>query len=364
MRFILALTFTALALAQAPTAPPVPAVPVRSPEVQPDRRVTFRLRAPMAKVVMVDRETGGRTPMTKSEDGVWTLTTDPLAADIYGYRMIVDGLAILDPVNPMMKTNLLNPTSAVRVPGESSWDERAVPHGNLVEHFYESKVAGDRRSFFVYTPPGYDARAGRKYPVLYLLHGFSDGSDGWSTVGRAHVIFDNLMAGKKITPMLVVMPLGYGEPAVLKGPRDPDMNRRNVTKHKETLLQEVIPQVEKSYRVKPGVADRAIAGLSMGGGESLYSGLTAPYTFAYVASFSGAVPEPAMLNGLDEGINKKVKLLWIACGKDDGLMKRNLAFIDSLKEKKVKYVWTETEGAHTWFVWRRNLTALAPQLFR
>ena len=365
MRFTLALTFATLALAQPPATPPTPpAPPVRSPEVLADHRVTFRLRAPQANTVVLDRETGGRTPMTKGDDGVWSLTTDALAPDIYGYRFVLDGVAVMDPVNPMMKTNLLNSTSAVRVPGQSSWDERDVPHGNLTEHFYESKIAGDHRSFFVYTPPGYDARASRKYPVLYLLHGFSDGSDGWSTVGRAHVIMDNLLADSKITPMLVVMPLGYGEPAVLRGPRDPDMNRRNVTKHKETLLQEVIPQVEKTYRVKADVADRAIAGLSMGGGESLYSGLTAPHAFAYVASLSGSIPEPAMLEGLDEGLNKKLKLLWIACGKDDFLYKRNMAFIETLKEKKVKHVWNETEGAHTWFVWRRNLTALAPQLFR
>jgi enterochelin esterase-like enzyme len=347
-----------MVLAQAPT-------PVRSPEVQADRRVTFRLRAPQAKEVLVDRETGGRTPMTKGDDGVWTLTTDPLNADIYGYRFIVDGSAFMDPVNPKMKTNLLGPTSAVYVTGHESWDERDVPHGALTEHFYESKVAGDHRSFFIYTPPGYDARAGRKYPVLYLLHGFSDGSDGWSMVGRAHVILDNLIADKKAVPMLVVMPLGYGEPAILKpGPRDPEIGKRNVTKHKDTLLQEVIPQVEKAYRVNTSQSERAIAGLSMGGGESLYSGLTAPYAFAYVASFSGAVPEMATLPGLDESINKKLKLLWIACGKDDFLVKRNVAFIESLKEKQIKHTWNQTEGAHTWPVWRRNLTELAPLLFR
>lgn len=357
MRFLQFLALSSLVYAQAPA-------PVRSPEVNADRRVTFRLRAPQAREVLVDRETAGRAPMTKGEDGVWTLTTDPLNPDIYGYRFVVDGAAFMDPVNAMMKTNLLGPNSAVHVTGQESWDPREVPHGSLTEHFYESKIAGDRRSFFVYTPPGYDAREGRRYPVLYLLHGFSDGSDGWSTVGRAHVILDNLIADKKALPMLVVMPLGYGEPAVLKGPRDPDMNRRNVTKQKDTLLQEVMPQVERAYRVKASAADRAIAGLSMGGGQSLYGGLTVPYAFAYVASFSGAAPEAAMLEGLDESINKKVKLLWIACGKDDFLLKRNLAMIDMLKEKKVKHVWNETAGAHTWPVWRRNLTELAPQLFR
>jgi enterochelin esterase-like enzyme len=362
MRFTLALTMAFAAFAQAPATPPPP--PIRSPEVAADRTVTFRLRAPKATEVLLDREFSKRTPMVKGDDGVWTLTTEPLAPEIYGYRFVVDGTLFLDPVNRMMKTNLLGSTSAVHVPGDNSWDERDVPHGALTEHFYESKIAGDRRSYFVYTPPGYDARASKKYPVLYLLHGFSDGSDGWSVVGRAHVILDNLIAEKKALPMLVVMPLGYGEPAILRGPRTPDMGRTNVTKHKETLLQEVIPQVEKMYRVAASPAERAIAGLSMGGGESLYSGLTAPHAFAYVASFSGAVPEQAMLDGLDESVNKKVKLLWIACGKDDFLFKRNLAFIDVLKEKKVKHVWNETEGAHTWPVWRRNLTVLTPMLFR
>ena len=272
MRFSLILALSGFAYAQAPP-------PVRSPEVHPDLRVTFRLRAPKATEVMLDREAGTRAAMTKGEDGVWTLTTEPLAPEIYGYRFFVDGLGIMDPVNPMMKTNLLSSTSAVHVPGQQTWDPRDVPHGAITEHFYESKVAGDRRNFFVYTPPGYDARAGRKYPVLYLLHGFSDGSDGWSVVGRAHVILDNLIADQKALPMLVVMPLGYGEPAVLRGPRDPDMNRRNVTKHKETLLQEVIPQVEKTYRVKADTANRAIAGLSMGGGQALSIGFHRPDLF-------------------------------------------------------------------------------------
>ena len=363
MRLTWIFLLTAPLLAQVPPPAPPP-VAIRSPEVLADQRVTFRLRAPKAAEVIVDRETAKRAPMMKGDDGVWTLTTDPLTPDIYGYRFFVDGVGMMDPVNPMLKTNLLGPTSAVHVPGQQSWDPRDVPHGSLTEHFYESKIAGDRRSFFVYAPPGYDARAGKKYPVLYLLHGFSDGSDGWSTVGRAHVILDNLIADQKALPMLVVMPLGYGEPAVLRGPRDPGMNRRNVTKHKDTLLQEVIPQVEKAYRVKTEPAHRAIAGLSMGGGESLYSGLTAPYAFSYVASFSGAAPETELLAGLDEGVNKKVKLLWIACGKDDFLFKRNLAFLDMLKEKNVTYSWNQTEGAHTWPVWRRNLTSLAPLLFR
>jgi len=277
MQLTLTFLLTAVLYAQAPPTPP-PA-PIRSPEVLADQRVTFRLRAPKAAEVFVDRETSKRTPMVKGDDGVWTLTTDPLTPDIYGYRFFVDGVGMMDPVNPMMKTNLLGPTSAVHVPGQQSWDPRDVAHGTLTEHFYESKVASDRRSFFVYTPPGYDARAGKKYPVLYLLHGFSDGSDGWSIVGRAHVILDNLIADQKAVPMLVVMPLGYGEPAVLRGARDPGMNRLNVTKHKDTLLQEVIPQVEKAYRVKTDPANRAIAGLRWAAAKAFTPDLLPPTPF-------------------------------------------------------------------------------------
>src|SRR2546423_6259277 len=189
-----------------------------SPEVHADKRVTFRFRAPNAKEVSLTLEgTPESIPMQKDDQGLWTVTTAPLEPDYYGYSFIPDGVHLIDPENPLMKPNLLGTTSQVHVPGLAAlaWETNSVPHGEVHHHFYKSNVVGDERDFYVYTPPGYDARAKKKYPVLYLLHGFSDDASGWTAVGRAHVILDNLIAQGKAKPMLIVMPLGYGAPEIL-----------------------------------------------------------------------------------------------------------------------------------------------------
>jgi enterochelin esterase family protein len=229
---------------------------------------------------------------------------------------------------------------------------------------------GDHRDYFVYTPPGYNATAKTVYPVLYLLHGFSDDASGWTSVGRAHVILDNLLAAGKVKPMLVVMTLGYGEPQILSrtAPRTPDMNRRNLDRFRESLIAEVIPAVERDYRAARDRSLRAIAGLSMGGGESLYTGLNNIDKFAYVGAFSaggGSGPDyAAMYPGLDGKSAARLKGLWIACGRDDRLIESNKKFLEWLKSKDVKFTWTETGGAHTWMVWRRYLADFTPLLFR
>jgi hypothetical protein len=218
-------------LAQPPQAPP----PIQSPEVQSDHRVTFRFRDPNAKAVVLTREGGPRLPMEKDEQGVWSVTTDALEPDLYGYSFVADGVSLIDPSNHLMKPNLLSPQSVVHVPGPASlpWEINNVPHGTIHRHFYNSGVVGDDREFYVYTPPGYDATAKTQYPVLYLLHGFSADASGWTAVGRAHVILDNLIAQGKAKPMLVVMPLGYGAPEIVSrtGPsmRDPNLRARNWT---------------------------------------------------------------------------------------------------------------------------------------
>src|SRR5689334_19823810 len=288
---ILAPAFAALsALAQPPQNPPPP--PIQSPEVKADHSVTFRFRDPNAKEVFLAREGAQRVPMQKDEQGVWSVTTDPLPPDLYGYSFIADGVALIDPVNSAMKPNLLNTTSLVHVPGPASlpWEINDVPRGEVHHHFYRSKVIGDDRDFYVYTPPGYDPGAKALYPVLYLLHGYSDSANGWSAVGRAHVILDNLIAQGKAKPMLIVMPLGYGAPEIVSrgGPtlRDASARDRNYSRFRDALFTEVIPQVEKSYRVSKDRNARAIAGLSMGGAESLYTGLNAVDRFAWIGAFS------------------------------------------------------------------------------
>src|SRR5581483_11628298 len=263
-----------------------------SPEVHADRRVTFRFRAPNAKDVALALEGAPPLAMQKDEPGVWSVTTGPLEPDFYGYSIVVDSVSLIDPSNPLMKPNLLHTQSVVHVPGPSSlpWEVNDVPHGIIHHHFYRSGIVGDDRDFYVYTPPGYEPKAKRRYPVLYLLHGFSDDASGWTAVGRAHVILDNLIAQGKARPMLMVMPLGYGAPEILTlgfaAFRDRSLIEKNFDRFREALLTEVIPQVEESYRVLTDRKSRAIAGLSMGGAESLYTGLNNLNRFAWVGAFS------------------------------------------------------------------------------
>ncbi|MBI3722313.1 MAG: esterase [Fimbriimonas ginsengisoli] len=344
------------------------AQPVLSPEVHADRTVTFRLRLPNAQKVQVGLEGQARQEMTKGEDRVWTLTTAALEPDLYGYSFIVDGTSFVDPSHGQIKTNALSVSSAVLVPGDPPmpWEQTSVPHGVVRHHFFESKIAGDQRDFYVYTPPAYDAS--KAYPLLVLLHGYSDYADGWTTVGKANLILDNLIAKGEVKPMIVLMTLGYGVNInVLRTgiTRDPDLWKSNAQKYGEILLQEVLPLAEKAYRIDPKRTSHAIAGLSMGGGESLLVGLNHLDRFAYVGAFSagGSAGNPdEVYPQLSEKDNARLKLLWIACGKDDRLMEPNRKFVEWLNGKKVKNTFLETPGAHTWLVWRRYLADFTKQL--
>jgi enterochelin esterase-like enzyme len=346
-----------------------------SPEVQSDGRVIFRFADPNALKVEVEIEgQSTHTPMQKDDHGIWSATVGSLQPDIYGYSFLADGVALIDPSNSLMKPNLLGTQSAVHVPGALSlpWEVNQVPHGEIHHHFYHSKIASDDRDFYVYTPPDYFADAKTEYPVLYLLHGFSDDASGWTAVGRANVIFDNLIAEGKAKPMIVVMPLGYGDYDVIRRGwgswSDKDLARRNLSRFTDILLAEVMPQIEESYRIRKDRESRAIAGLSMGGAESLLTGLNHLDQFAWVGAFSSGGIDlqsfSAEFPGVDPGVNQKLKLLWIACGTDDDLIKINRAFRSWLKDKDVQFTDIETPGMHTWMVWRRNLAAFAPLLFR
>jgi enterochelin esterase family protein len=342
--------------------------------VHADNRVTFRFRAPNAKKVVVSLEGASKDlAMQKEEQGTWSVTTEPLAPDFYGYAFVADGVHLIDPSNPLMKPNLLNTTSQVHVPGPASlpWEVSDVSHGEVHHHFYKSAVVGDHRDFYVYTPPGYDPRGKQTYPVLYLLHGFSDDASGWTAVGRAHVIMDNLIAQGKTKPMLVVTPLGYGAPEILRGGfgafRNAELRDRNFAKFTEALLTEVLPRVELAYLVNKDRNSRAIAGLSMGGSESLLTGLNHLDKFAWVGAFSsGGLPEEFDKDfpGLGAKANEQLKLLWIACGTDDRLIEFNRKARAWLEAKGIHKADVETPGAHTWMVWRRNLAAFTGLLFR
>jgi enterochelin esterase family protein len=369
----LALLFAASAaishIALSQTQPP----PLVSPDVHPDNTVTFHFRAPNAKEVAVQIEGSAKpVPMQKDDQGVWSVTTDPLTPDYYGYSFIADGVGLLDPSNYRTKPNFLYRANEVHVPGPAlPWETSDVPHGEIHHHFYKSAIVGDYRDFFVYTPPGYDPRGKQTYPALYLLHGYSDDASGWTAVGRANVILDNLIAQGKARPMLVVMPLGYGEPKVLEPHsgvfHNPDITQRNFDKFREALLTEVIPKVQAAYLVKKDRDSRAIAGLSMGGSESLLTGLNTLDKFSWIGAFSsgGFTPEfDKEFPALDAKTNQQLHLLWIACGTDDQLIEINRNLRAWLASKSIKHADVETPGAHTWMVWRRNLTDFAPLLFR
>jgi enterochelin esterase-like enzyme len=344
------------------------------PTVNADGSVTFHFPLPGAKNVLLDLEGTYPHPMTQGSDGVWTVTTPPLQPESYSYGFTADGISYLDPGSVIVKPNLLGLQNEVEVPGPQpmDWDVQNVPHGVVHHHFYQSQTLGQQSDFFVSTPPDYSPK--KKYPVLYLLHGYSDDASGWTAVGRANVIFDNLIAQNKIKPMIVVMPLGYGTMDMITHKWDAwkhqELVDRNFSLYTQILLNEVKPQAEKMYSMSKDRKDHAIAGLSMGGGESLRTGLNHLDNFAYIGAFSSSVPDAGyeqVFPNLASEVQKnkdRLKLLWVACGVDDHLITPNRAFTSWLKHQQIPVTVIETPGRHTWMVWRDNLIHFTPLLFQ
>lgn len=345
---------------------------IKSPEVHADRTVTFRLRSPKAEKVEVILEGPlPPQPCEKGDDGVWSFTSKPLAPDLYGYTFVVDGVATLDPMNTQIKPNLIWVGNMVLVPGEKAedWEVQDVPHGAVQQRFYKSEIIGDQRDYFVYTPPGYDPAGSVKYPVLYLLHGFSDTAVGWTAVGQAHVILDNLIEQGRAKPMVVVMPLGYGVPYFGRDGRlQFGLALDNFGKFRQALLEEVMPQVEKQYRVSTKREDRAIAGLSMGGAESLFTGLNNLDTFGAIGAFSsgglGQNQVDRVFPNLDPKKANALRVFYVICGTEDSLIGFHRGFSKWLTDKGVKHEAVETSGGHWWMLWRRNLATFASKIFR
>lgn len=365
-----------------------PPMAVVSPDVHPDRTVTFRLLAPNAKQVSVNGEFDRRSiAMTKDDSGVWSATVGPLQPNIYGYAFAMDGLNMPDPCNTFVRVGSLAYESQVEIPGEEEAFQaiRNVPHGALHVHWYHSKELNAERRVLVYTPPGYESGAIKEYPVLYLLHGMGDDEGFWTSVGRANFIMDNLLAENKARPALIVMPFGHVSRDVLSGfhPRDgahaaggPPRDASSINaifgvRMLETDLKEnIVPMVEREYRAGRSPNQRAIAGLSMGGFQALAIGLNNPQLFAYVAGFSSALVGPnfetvvAPFLSDPEKANREFKLLWLSCGSDDGLLAPNRAFEQTLAAKGIRHEWQVAPGyAHWWTLWRVNLRDLMPQLF-
>jgi enterochelin esterase-like enzyme len=336
-----------------------------SPEIDSQHHVTFRLRGPDAKQVGLQAQFLQQPrPMTKDDKGIWSVTLESVKPGIYEYNFIVDGLQIVDPSNSWLKVWLGNSKNLIEIPGDEPmfYEEQQVPHGTIHIHKYQSKSLGVPRQFYLYTPPGYEINLQTKYPVLYLFHGFGDPVDAWITVGRANLIMDNLTAGNKTRPFIIVMPYGHT-------PSSPPVMRSigRYEAFEKDLIEDVIPLVQKSYRVSTEQKDRAVAGLSMGGGQSLTIGLGNLDLFGWVGAFSSAVPEQQNLDKLlakPEVINEKLKLLWVGFGRQDFLFDANQKFLERLKTDKIKYVSHITEGGHEWRLWRNYLNELAPLLFR
>jgi enterochelin esterase-like enzyme len=341
-----AVRIAVLLMASVPTAMFCQQTALVSPELHKDSSVTFRLERPGAHEVLVSLA-GVEAPLKMTQaEGLWSVTSAPLVSGTYWYSYLVDGRAELDPLNPEVIPNYAYLNSVVRVPGSGSepWERADVPHGEVRRHFYESKIVkglpGGRSEYFVYTPPGYDAHPSTIYPTLYLLHGLSQGAADWTAMGGANFVLDNLIAQGKAKPMVVVMPLGYGDMAVAhKQPSESDFGRlffANNALFGNVLLTEIIPRVETEYRVMKTRDGKAIAGLSMGGAQSLDIGLNSTGKdgigeFAWVGGFSAAAPfvrQPAV-----SGQESKLRLLWISCGTGDSLLEPNRSLIKELQKK-------------------------------
>jgi enterochelin esterase-like enzyme len=362
-------------LAQAPQRQPTPNDTLKSPKVMDDKRVAIQIYAPKASEVTVSGDfTGSNKPVNliKNDLGVWSTIVGPLRPDYYTYTLVVDGVRTADPKNPVIKQGISSIENVMTVPGpETAFeDNKMVPHGEVREVWYPSSTLGMMRRMHVYTPPGYD-KGNAKYPVFYLLHGAGDDDSGWNSIGRAGFIIDNLIAAGKARPMVVVMPNGSMPlPPQTGMPNAQTMNQMRDLFSSE-LLKDVMPMVEKTYRTLNKPEDRALAGLSMGGFQTLDVTMTHPELFDYVGVFSSGFFGPSIdeaetkyakvLN--DASFNKGKKLFWVAIGKDDFVMDANKKTLALLDRHNIKYQYKESSGGHTWINWRQYLNEYVPLLF-
>jgi enterochelin esterase-like enzyme len=349
---------------------------VVSPEVSPDRKITFRILAAKAEAVRLGGGdipgVGQGTELTKGTNGVWETTLGPVAPGAYRYNFNVDGVSVIDPRNPATSESNENTWSLVCVPGSDFMDTKEVPHGAVSAVTYYSKSLQRVRRLHVYTPPGYESGKGR-FPVFYLLHGAFDCDDSWTSVGRAGFILDNLIAAKKAKPMVVVMPAGHTG-TFRFGMSFGDEFERD-------FVNDIMPLVEKRYRVHADRKNQALAGLSMGGAQTLNIGLAHLNQFAYLGVYSsgvfglggsrntnapaGPAWEEKNKAALDDAkLKKGLKLVWFATGKEDFLLRTSQATVEMLKRHGFDVVYKETKGAHTWINWRDYLNEFAPQLFQ
>jgi enterochelin esterase family protein len=357
-----------------------------SPEISSDKKVTFRVYAPYAKSVRISGDwlppegfMPGTTDMTRNEKGVWTYTTGVLPPELYSYSFLVDSFRVADPSYPFLVRDVATMANIFIVGGPQAdlYKVNKVQHGSVTRRWYSSPGIGSERRITIYTPPGYETSK-EKYPVIYLLHGAGGDEEAWITLGITAQILDNLIASGKVKPMIVVMPNGNvsqdaapGEDS--KGFYKPQfMSPGTMNGKYEETFTDIIKFVESSYRVKADKANRAIAGLSMGGFHTLHISRYHPNTFDYMGLFSAAIMPRDTTTKIYQGIDATLarqkangyKLYWIACGKDDFLYKFNADYRDKLDKMGMKYVYRESEGGHTWRNWRVYLSEFTPLLFK
>jgi len=366
--FLAAILVACAAIAGAQQPPPARVV---SPEIASDHRVTFRLLAPQAREVVLTGEfIEGNKTFEKDANGLWSVTVGPLEPEIYHYNFTIDGVRTIDPSNPGVKTGSTPSTisSILEVRGDrpAFYDPQPVAHGDIRTHWYPSKSLNGTRRLTVYTPPEYDRDAQTRYPVVYLFHGANADENAWHRLGRVNLILDNLRHTNRARPFIVVMPFGYGVT-----PGAPAKPGENTEKFSRDLIEDVIPFIQSRYRTIADREHRAIAGLSMGGGQALSIGLNHLDLFSYVAGFSAAIGQTAdfpktyaSLIADPKNANRKLRLLWVGCGNEDSLFAASKSFSEFLNAHTIDHTFHESRGAHTWMVWRRYLNEIAPLLFR
>lgn len=336
------------------------------PQILPDGRAVFRIKAPEAQKIQLDLVR--KYDMVKDSSGIWEVTTDSLSEGFHYYSMIIDGVSVVDPASETFY-GMGRMASGIEVPfrGDGYYEVRNVLHGDIRKKRFYSDVLNMWREVNIYTPPGYDQSIAEKYPVLYIMHGGGEDQSGWATQGKTDLILDNLISEKKAVPMIVVMPDGniplkaFGE-EVLKV-------------FENELKQSIIPFVEKNYRVKTEAKDRALAGLSMGGIQTLYAGVNNTEMFSYLGVFSSGWIQPLQNDLADSQyefmkdnaakINSNLKYFWISQGgREDIAWKNCQAMLSRFQELKINYSYSEYPGGHTWPVWRNNLYTFAQLLFK
>ena len=333
------------------------------PRVLSDNRVIFRVKGPDAHTMQINL--GKKYDMVKDKDGFWEVTTDSLGEGFHYYSLLIDGVAVADPSSESYY-GMGRMASGIEIPiaGENYYALRDVPHGDIRIKKYYSSVLNDWRNLYVYTPPGYDDNVNKRYPVLYLLHGGGEDERGWATQGKTDLILDNLIADGKAKPMLVVMMDG--------NTGTPGFGEQFLRMFEAELRQSVIPFVEKNYHAETDAGNRALAGLSMGGLQTLYAGLYNPSMFSSLGVFSsGWLPNQKNISDRQYDYLKKnlstinnVKL-WISMGgKEDIAYENCQTMMRKFDELGIKYTYSEHPGGHTWPVWRNNLSVFAPTLFK